>query len=174
MINLLTKTLFIWVLLQTSLLSNDINIDTQIIQAQKSNKEVILYLHRIGCSYCNSMQEFTLEDDNVAQYLSENYEVIHINVSLKEKITYKNKQSGGICLAKKIGYDFYPSVLFLDSNADIKYASVGYKDETEFMVILAFVKSSSYKTMSLNEYKNKIGFKKNLDIEIVDPRKHAR
>ena len=174
MINFLFKSLFICVLFQTSLLSNNINIDQILLDTQKSKKQVLIYLHRIGCSYCNSMQEFTLEDDKVAQYLEDNYKVIHINVSLKDTVTYKNEHSGGPCYAKKIGYDFYPSALFLDTNGDIKYASVGYKDENEFIVILQYVNSSDFKNMSFNQYKRKIGFEKNTDLEIVDPRKYAR
>ena len=115
-INFLLKTFITIVLLQTSLLSQEINIDKIHLKTKTSNRDTIIYLHRIGCSYCNSMQEFTLEDDDVAEYLQEHYEVIHINVSLKDSITYKGSKSGGICLAKKIGYDFYPSVLFLDKD----------------------------------------------------------
>ena len=174
MINFLIKTFITLVLLQTSLLSQEINIEKIIKNARNSNKDVILYLHRIGCSYCNSMQEFTLEDDDVAQYLKANYEVIHINVSLKDSVTYKGKKSGGICLAKNIGYDFYPSVLFLNKDANIDYASVGYKNEFEFLVILNYVHGDFYKNMSLKKYKQEIGFKKNLDAEINDPRSHNR
>ena len=120
------------------------------------------------------MQEFTLEDDDIAEYLENNYKVIHINISHKDKITYQNEQSGGLCFAKKIGYDFYPSALFLDAKGDIKYASVGYKDEFEFMAILEYINSNDFKIISFNQYKKKIGFEKNTDTEIVDPRKYAR
>ena len=172
MINFLLKTIITIVLLQTSLLSQEINIDKIHLKTKTSNKNTIIYLHRIGCSYCNSMQEFTLEDDDVAEYLQEHYEVIHINISLKDSITYKGSKSGGICLAKKIGYDFYPSVLFLDKDLNIEYASVGYKDELEFLVILNYHHNDFHKKMSLNEYKKSIGFTKDLDAQIQDPRKH--
>lgn len=174
MINFLIKTFIILVVLQTSLLSQEINIDKIIKNAHNSNKDVILYLHRIGCSYCNSMQEFTLEDETIDEYLKERYEIIQVNVSLKDSITYKGKKSGGICLAKNIGYDFYPSALFLNKDADIEYASVGYKNESEFLVILNYVRDDFYKEMSLREYKKQIGFSNNLDAEINDPRRHNR
>jgi thioredoxin-related protein len=102
-INFLLKTIITIVLLQTSLLSQEINIDKIHLRTKTSNKNTIIYLHRIGCSYCNSMQEFTLEVDDVAEYLQEHYEVIHINVSVKDSITYKGCKSGGGCLAKKVG-----------------------------------------------------------------------
>lgn len=174
MFHYIAKTLFVLLLLQTTLFSKDINIDTIIKTAEQSEKSVILYLHRIGCSYCNSMQEFTLDDDDVKEYIAQNYILVKINVSLKDTITYKGKISGGICLAKHIGYNFYPSILFLNKNADIEYASVGYKNETEFLVILQYFKSDAYKNQSLKEYKKYISYKKSSSDEIQDTRQHVR
>ena len=172
MLKKLFKTFFALALLQTSLLSNEINIDKILKNAHNSNKEVMLYLHRVGCSYCNSMQEFTLEDDDVAEYLENNFQVIQINISHKDTYIYKGEKSGGICLAKRIGYDFYPSALFLDDGGDIKYASVGYNDDSEFLVILHYIYSHSNSSMKLDTYKEKIGFQKSQDNDIIDPRKH--
>jgi len=168
------KIIIACVLFELSLFSSQINIDNIVKKAYNSNKGVILYLHRVGCSYCNSMEEFTLDDDEVVSYIEKNYVFIEVNISHKDTITYHGKKSGGICLAKNIGYDFYPSTLFLDKNANIEYASVGYKDESEFLTILQYVHKKMYNKMSLSEYKKSIGFKKDTQAEIVDPRKHAR
>jgi len=171
----LLQIFFSFVLLQTTLLSKDIDIDAIVKDSYKSHKKVFLYLHRVGCGYCNSMEEFTLDDEFVKEYIEKNYEVIHINVSYKDRFTYMGEETGGHCLAKKIGYAFYPSTLFLDENGKIAYPVVGYKNEYEFLVILKYFKNNIYKNMSLTEYKQKIGFNnKNLDDEIKDTRKHAR
>ena len=69
MIKILFQTFFTLALLQTTLFSQTINIDSIVKNAYAHDKKVILYLHRIGCSYCNSMQEFTLEEDDVANYI---------------------------------------------------------------------------------------------------------
>lgn len=174
MVNFFTRTIYTLILFQSLLFSQTINIDNIVKTAHKSNKSVILYLHRIGCSYCNSMQEFTLDDDEVKEYINKKYKLVKVNVSLKDTITYKGKVSGGICLAKRIRYNFYPSTLFLDENANIKYATVGYKNESKFLVILKYVKGNFYKKMTLNEYIKKIGFQKDQIDEIKDTRKHDR
>lgn len=171
MLNYIVKTILVLTLLHSTLFSQVINIDKILKNSKKSSKNVILYFHRIGCSYCNSMQEFTLDDDEVKEYMDKNYKLIRINVSLKDTITYKGKVSGGICLAKRIGYNFYPSTLFLDDKENIKYASVGYKNESEFLVILKYIKGNFYKKLSLHEYMKKIGFKNNQPNEIKDTRK---
>jgi len=156
-----------------SLNAKEINIDKR-LQNLPTTKELIIYLHRTGCSYCNSMEEFTLEDETVNDFLNTHYEVIRINITDDDKIIYKNKESSGLEFAKSVGYNFYPSVLFLNEKADIEYASVGYKDEFEFILILNYVKKGFYKQMNLSEYKRITGFKKNSDDTIVDSRKNAR
>lgn len=157
-------------LLLTFLNAQEINIDQAVELSKKTNKPILLYFHKIGCSYCNSMQEFTLEDDFIIEFIQNNYKIIHINVTLHDEITYKGKVSGGICLAKDFGYNFYPSVLFLDKNADVEYASLGYKSENEFLAILKYVKEGFNKTMSLDIYKEKINYQANLEDEINDKR----
>ena len=120
------------------------------------------------------MEEFTLDDDTVIKYMNQNFEMVNVNVSLKDKLTYKGEVSGGICLVKKINYSFYPAMIFLDENADIKYASLGYKSESEFLIILKYVKTGSHKTMTLDEYKEEQNYSHNLEDEINDERKFKR
>jgi thioredoxin-related protein len=131
--------------------------------ALSSNKGVLIYLHRTGCSYCNSMGEFTLDDDLVKKFIQKNYLFIHINITESDKITYKNKVTNGLTFAKNIGYNFYPTVLFLDTDAKVKYAVVGYKEEDEFLALLKYVHSGSFKKMTFENYKKKISFKKRVE-----------
>ena len=168
------KLFFTFVIFQISLFAQNINIDKIIQDSSLENKNVIIYLHRIGCSYCNSMEEFTLDDDLVIESLNNNFVLVSINTTLKDTITYKGEVSGGICLAKRINYNFYPSTLFLNKNAEIEYAAMGYKSEREFLVILQYVREKHFKKMTLNEYKTKINYQTNLEDEINDTRKHHR
>jgi len=161
-------------LLQSSLYATNVNLDTALQKAHTENKMLMLYLHRIGCSYCNSMNEFTLDDDKVIDFIEKNFLYTNINITTDHNVTFHNKTMEGIDFAKSIGYNFYPSVLFFNDQGEIAYASVGYKDEYDFLLILQYVQKGLYKTMTLNEYKKAIGFKKNSDGEIIDTRKHAR
>jgi len=173
MFKYIIKLFFSFLVLQTSLFSQDINIDKIVQQANKSDKNVIIYLHRIGCSYCNTMGEFTLDDDDVIDYIDQNFKLVHINVSLEDTITFHGKVTGGICFAKDIGYNFYPSTIFLDESANVKYSTVGYRNEVEFLHILKYVHTGTYKNMDLKKYKKIMGYTINEDY-IVDERKRAR
>jgi thioredoxin-related protein len=170
MLKLLFISFLALALSQSTLHCKNLNIDKI---SKTSDKEVLIYLHRIGCSYCNSMSEFTLDDDAVKAYIEKNFNFIGINISFDHQIKYKNKITGGKCFAKNIGYAFYPATLFLDKEGNVKYAALGYKDEYEFLLILRYIKEGFYKKMTLDVYKKQVGYRKNSDDEITDPRKNA-
>jgi len=146
----------VFISLTTNIYANNINLDTDL----KKDKVLMVYLHRVGCSYCNAMDEFTLDDDKIIEYIQNNFIYKNINITTDKKITFKNTTLSGLEFAKKIGYNFYPSILFLDKNAKVIYASVGYKDEKDLMTILKYIKNKKYNNMTFNEYKNTLNLSK--------------
>ena len=157
------------VLLQSSLLSKTIDINKI---SKTSKKELVVYLHITGCSYCNAMSEFTFDDDAVLLYLKKNFHFIDINVSDKERVLYNAKVTSAKQFSKDIGYAFYPSVLFFNRDGSVKYAALGYKDEAEFLLILQYIHQGFYKKMQFAQYKKQVNFKKSNN-EIDDSRKYA-
>jgi thioredoxin-related protein len=120
------------------------------------------------------MQEFTIEDERVDRYIKDNYVFITINISLDDKIIYKSKKTTSLSFAKAIGYNFYPSSVFIGENSEIVYATPGYKDEDEFMAILKYVQSNMYNKMDYESYKREIGYKNSDLNQIEDKRIHVR
>lgn len=148
----------------TSLFSRDININKIIQKASVNNKKVFVFLHRVGCSYCNSMIEFTLDDEKVKALLKKDFSFTHINVTENDTVTYEDFKGSGLEFAKYVGYNIYPSSLFFGYNRELEYAVVGYKEEDEFLVTLQYVDSGTYKKMDLRDYKKSIHFvKKSMD-----------
>ena len=152
------KTFLIILILQLSLQAREININEIVKSATKSNKHLFVWLHKTDCGYCESMREFTLENDIVKLFIEKNFIFVHINVWEKDKVIYKDSITNGRDFAKNIGYDFYPTSLFFDDNAEMIYAEVGYKDneaspnEKRFLTILNYINSKSYKTMDYEDY----------------------
>lgn len=120
------------------------------------------------------MQEFTLEDKEVERYISENYILISINISLEDDVIYIGKRSSALDFAKSIRYNFYPSSVFMDSNSKIIDGYPGYKNEIEYMTLLHYMNSNLYSTMNFELYKKKIGFAYDDTNLIKDTRKHER
>jgi len=158
MIQTVIKAFLIILILQLSLHSREINIDKIVHTAKNTQKHLLVWLHKTDCGYCESMKEFTLENDTIKSFLDKNFVFVHINVWEKDRVIYKDFDGDGRNFAKKVGYDFYPSSLFFDDNANIVYAEVGYRDnkttpnEKRFFTILNFIKSKSYKNMDYEDY----------------------
>lgn len=125
----------------------DVDIDALAASAAKEQKHLLVWLHKTDCGYCESMREFTLEDDKIAPMLEKGFVFEHINVYDNDTITYKSFKGNGKAFAKKVGYSFYPSSLFLDKDAEIVFAAPGYIEERDFAVMLKFVQSGAYKKM---------------------------
>ncbi|MGZ8545789.1 MAG: thioredoxin family protein [Sulfuricurvum sp.] len=146
--------------LQGSLFARNIDINAIVKNSVKSNKHLFIFLHRTDCGYCESMLTFTLDDDPVKERIRKNFSYLHINISEDDHITYKNFRGNGREFAKHVGYNIYPSSLFLNSKNDIVYAISGYQEKEKFLEILKCVDSRSYKKMDCEAFDSKINVKK--------------
>ncbi len=160
----------IFISFQLEIFAETINLDKAAIETKKTNKSPLVYLHRTGCPYCEKLEEFTFDDDDVHDYIEENFNFIVINVSYTEDvIIYKNEKMAPRAFAIKMGYNFFPSVLFLNDSAELEHASVGYIEEKDFLLVLKYMKTNAYKTMSVDEYKKKTGYQEE-NTTLIDKR----
>lgn len=141
-------------LLSSSLFSRNIDLDAIAKESAKEQKHIFIFLHKTGCPYCENMQEFTLDDSTINEFIRKNFLFVHINVSEDDSITYKEQTGSGKNFAKFIGYNFYPSSLFLNKNLELVYAIPGYQNEKNFYYMLNYVQSRSYQTQEYREYYN--------------------
>ncbi len=133
--------------------ADNINLDTIIGKAKKSHKYVLIFLHRPNCSYCETMIEFTLPDEKIVQKIKKNFIFVDIDIGDSGEVTFDDFKGTRQEFAKELGYNFYPSTVFIDENKEIVYGVAGYKDEEEFLNILRFVKSHSYEEMDIEDFK---------------------
>lgn len=151
--------LSIFISLQLELFAETINLDKAAIESKTTNKSPMVYLHRTGCPYCEKLEEFTFDDEDVHNYIEKNFNFIVINVSfIEDVVIYQNEKMSPREFAIQMGYNFFPSVLFLDTSGELEHASVGYIEEKDFLLILQYMKTNAYKTMTIDEYKKKIGY----------------
>jgi thioredoxin-related protein len=99
------------------------------------------------------MEEFTFDDDDVKNFIHQHFLFRSINISQDKDVIFHNKHLSGLTYAKEVGYNFYPTVLFLDKDGDVFEVSVGYKEEKEFLLLLKYIHSPEYDTLSFEEYK---------------------
>jgi thioredoxin-related protein len=152
--------IFLFILaLQLTLQARVINIDTLIQTANETQKHLLVWLHKTDCGYCENMREFTLENEIIKEFIDKRFMFVHINVYEKDTFVYQDFRGNGREFAQELGYDFYPSSIFFDDDAEIAYAEVGYIDsakisnEERFYKVLNYIESKSYMEMDYSDYK---------------------
>lgn len=158
--NSIKKILFLLLSLQFSLLAREINIDAIVSAAKKTDKHTLVFLHKTDCGYCDSMIIFTLDDDAVRGLIEKEFVFVDINISDKDSVRYKEFAGNGREFAQMLGYDFYPSTVFIDTQNEVVFGVPGKQEENDFFIILNYVKTMSYKTMDLQSYGNIYDFEK--------------
>ena len=126
------------------IIANDINLDQLVVDAKKTNKHILVYLHIPGCNYCLNMEEFTFDDEMVIAAIKKDFIFVDMNVRDEGVVIYDNFKVSKLKFAKKIGYPMYPSCLFFDKNGELVYDEVGYRDEIKFLETLKIVSSKAY------------------------------
>ncbi len=147
------KFLFLLLTSITLSVASSINIDKLVIEAKKSHKHVLIFLHKPHCSFCENMIEFTLPDEKIAQKIKKDFIFVDIDISDSEEIVFDDFNGSKHEFAKSLGFDFYPSSVFIDGEEEVVYGQAGYKDEDKFLKTLRFVESRSYEDMGIDDFK---------------------
>ncbi len=120
-------------------------------EAAAENKHTILFMSLNGCPYCAKML-----NEGFAQYkdfIIENFDTIGINIKGDRMVMMDGENEiSEKTMAGKLGVRFTPTVLFLDQNADIIFRINGYWYPEQFRQALDFVRTKSYKKMSIIDY----------------------
>jgi thioredoxin-related protein len=124
--------------------ANDVDLDQLVVEAKKTNKHILVFLHITGCNYCLKMQEWTFDDDKVIAAIKKDFIFVDINVRDKGLVSFDNMKISKLKFAKEIGYPMYPTCLFFDKNGELVYDEVGYRDEEKFLKTLQLVSSKAY------------------------------
>jgi len=149
-------SLFLFIIVfNISLFARTIDIDAIVKNSVKNGQHLFIFLHRTDCGYCESMLMFTLDDDPIKELVNKKFVFLHINISEDDLVTYKDFSGNGRAFAKHVGYNIYPSSLFLNSANELIYAIPGYQDKEQFLGVLKYVDSGMYKTMDYQMFKKK-------------------
>ena len=124
--------------------ANDVDLDQLVVEAKKTNKHILVFLHITGCNYCLKMQEWTFDDEMVIAAIKKDFIFVDINVRDEGLISFDGLKVSKLKFAKEIGYPMYPSCLFFDQNGELVYDEVGYRDEKKFLETLKIVSSKAY------------------------------
>ena len=152
--------LFISLFLSIFLNASDVDyeLDKSSALAKKEHKHLMLFLHKNHCGYCEGMF-LHLDEEALAKPIKKNFILLDINRDEDdERVSYQDFEGTNREFLKELGVDFYPAMAFIDGNNKIIFGVVGYRTPEKILTVLNYVSSESYKSMSLEEFRDEEDF----------------
>ena len=133
-----------------------------IAKSKAENKKIITDLYTDWCGWCKKMDATTFHDDFIVEYIKKHYVAIKMNAERKDDIIFKEKEykftkggrRGYHALAAEItnGQLRYPTIVFLDENADVIQAIPGFQNAQTLEKILTYFAEDHHKTTPWSSY----------------------
>ena len=138
-----------------SLMATDFDLNQLVLDANKTDSQLLLFFHKDGCGFCEKM-EFNIEDNNISLLIKKNFIFVDINKDDNETISFKDYNGTTKDFLKKLDVDLYPTIAFLDGNGTFIYEIVGYRNKKKFSNILYYIQKRLYKEMSFEEFEDEL------------------
>lgn len=118
------------------------------LKSKKEPKKILIDVYTDWCRFCKKLQEGTLCDDNIINYINANYYPVKFNAETKENIefngkTYKHTKTGKhsyneLALELTKGKLSYPALIFMDSEYKVIQAIHGYMEAPKLEIIITY------------------------------------
>jgi thioredoxin-related protein len=108
-----------------------------------STRKYFIYISSKKCGYCRMLEQKSLTDETIVDFIKKNYTAIHID-SDKERE-----------LAMRLGVNGVPDLRFLTPDGKAIARLPGYVPPQTLLNLLQYIQTDSYKTMALNDFVKK-------------------
>ncbi len=132
---------------------------------KKNPKKIFIDVYTDWCGWCTKMDQTTFTDSEVVKYMNEHFYPVKLNAEQQEPIEYNgytytyvaqgrrgNHQLAAALLQGKMSY---PSYVFMNDDEKLITILPGYMQASEFITVLEFIGTNSFKSMSFEDFKNK-------------------
>lgn len=159
--------ILILALFSLSLTAQEINWMTfeEAITAQKTTpKKIFVDAYTVWCGPCKLLDKNTFQNKDVADYINKNYYAVKFNAEGNKTINFKgvkytnpnfdpNKKGRNSShqLAGFFAIRAYPTLLYLDEEANLIAPITGYKTPSQLELFLKFFETDEYKNVKSKE-----------------------
>lgn len=135
------------------------------VEAQKTNpKKIFIDAYTVWCGPCKMLDRNTFANKDVANYINKNYYAVKFNAEGNETINFKGKtyknpgfnpnttgRNSSHELSGYFGVRAYPTMLFLDEQANLLTPLTGYQKPRQLEIFLKIFATDSYKNIKSQE-----------------------
>ena len=123
--------------------------------AQVSGRPILVDVFAPWCPWCQKLQTEVYPDAEIQKYLEKNFEIARLDIEDKENtIEFKGYTLSAAELASGLGAEATPTTVFLASNGDYITRLPGYVEADEFIHVLKYIGSGSFKSQPFQEYRS--------------------
>jgi len=142
-----------------------VTLEEAISLQKKAPKKIMMDVYTTWCGPCKMLDKNTFQNKEVADYVNENYYAVKFNGEGNEVVNYKeksftnpnydpalaNRRNGAHDLARYLKISAYPTVVFLDENAEVITPLRGYQTPTQLELYLKMFKNDDHKNIKTQD-----------------------
>ena len=108
------------------------------------------------------MIKFTLGDEEIKYEIDTKFYYVDIYTKESGTVTFNDFKGSRRAFAKYLGYDFYPTSIFIDAHAKVVSAIPGAREQDFFINVLNYVSTKQYLHMEFETYVDTLDFNEDL------------
>lgn len=144
---------------------NWISLDKALELQKTTPKKIFIDAYTVWCGPCKMLDRNTFKNKDVVDYINKNYYAVKFNAQGDEEVTYKGKtytnpgynpakaktRNSNHQLSNALGIRAFPTLVFLDEDANLLAPIVGYKDAKGLEMYLKLFAQNDHLDMKTQE-----------------------
>ena len=124
-----------------------------VAEAARDNKRVLVYFGQDGCPYCKALMKANFGPGATADKTQRHFVAIALNIWGDREVTWLDgRRTTEKALARTLGVQFTPTLLFLETDGRLALRLDGYQAPERFARILDYVIERRDRSQSLAEH----------------------
>lgn len=161
-------SLFVMAFVGFNALAQEINwvtLEEAVALQKKTPKKIMMDVYTNWCGPCKMLDKNTFQNNNVAEYVNKHYYAVKFNAEGNDEIDYKdkkfsnsnykpelaNKRNSAHELSRYFQIKAFPTIVFLDEEANLIFPLTGYKTPSQIELYLKMFKKDDHKILDTQE-----------------------
>ncbi|MDJ0646508.1 MAG: thioredoxin fold domain-containing protein [Flavobacteriaceae bacterium] len=143
---------------------NWMTVEEALAAQQKEPRKIMVDMYTTWCGPCKMLDKYTFQNKDVAEYVNENFYAVKFNAEGGAIVQFKDQtflnpnydasrrgRNSQHQLASYFGVSAYPTIVFLDENANLLTPVKGFHKPNQLEIYLKIFASDDYKSVTTKD-----------------------